>query len=71
MAVIFKYICLNQVYDKDMDRKYQSCRALLSDIYQVFKKVKREPFSIIIFVPEGMVSLLIGTRGYQINKIMK
>ena len=71
MAVIFKYICLNQVYDKDMERKYQSCRALLGDIYQVFKKVKREPFSIIIFVPEGMVSLLIGTRGYQINKIMK
>ena len=71
MAVIFKYIYPNQVYDKDMDRKYQSCRALLSDIYQVFKKVKREPFSIIIFVPEGMVSLLIGTRGYQINKIMK
>ena len=60
-----------QVYDKDMDRKYQSCRALLSDIYQAYKKIKREPFSIIIFVPEGMVSLLIGTRGYQINKIMK
>jgi hypothetical protein len=60
-----------QVYDKDMDRKYQSCRALLSDIYQAFKKIRREPFSIIIFVPEGMVSLLIGTRGYQINKIMK
>ena len=71
MVVIFKYICPNQVYDKDMDRKYQSCRALLSDIYQVFKKIKREAFSIIIFVPEGMVSLLIGTRGYQINKIMK
>lgn len=28
-------------------------------------------FSIIIFVPEGMVSLLIGTKGHQINKIMR
>lgn len=41
MAVIFKYICINKVYDKEMDRKYQSCRLMLSDIYQVFKKIKR------------------------------
>ena len=54
-----------------MDKKYQSCKALLADIYQVFKKIRKESFSIIIFVPEGMVSLLIGTKGYQINKIMK
>ena len=54
-----------------MEKKYQSCRLFLSDIYQIFKKIKREPFSIIIFVPEGMVSLLIGTKGYQINKIMR
>jgi rRNA processing protein Krr1/Pno1 len=26
---------------------------------------------VIIFVPEGMVSLLIGAKGHQINKIMK
>jgi hypothetical protein len=37
----------------------------------VFKKIKREQFCIIIFVPEGMISLLIGTKGYQINKIMR
>lgn len=62
---------LIQIYDRDMDRKYQSCKSFLSDVYQAFKKVRREPFSIIIFVPEGMVSLLIGTKGYQINKIMR
>ena len=62
---------ISQIYDKEMEKKYQSCRLFLSDIYQVFKKVRREPFSIIIFVPEGMVSLLIGTKGYQINKIMR
>ncbi len=54
-----------------MDKKYQSCQVLLADIYQIFKKIRRESFSIIIFVPEGMVSLLIGTKGYQINKIMR
>lgn len=54
-----------------MERKYQSCRGFLSDIYQAFKRLRREPFSVIIFVPEGMVSLLIGTKGYQINKIMR
>jgi hypothetical protein len=55
-----------------MEKKYQSCKVLLSDIYQVFKKLRREQlFSIIIFVPEGMISLLIGTKGYQINKIMR
>lgn len=40
-----------QIYDREMDKKYLSCQALLSDIYQVFKKVRRENFSIIIFVP--------------------
>lgn len=64
-------ITQTQIFDRDMERKYQSCRGFLSDIYQVFKKLRREPFSIIIFVPEGMVSLLIGTKGYQINKIMR
>jgi hypothetical protein len=54
-----------------MEKKYQSCQMLLSDIYQIFKRIRRENFSIIIFVPEGMVSLLIGTKGYQINKIMR
>lgn len=44
---------------------------LLSEVYQKFKKLKNESFSIIIFVPEGMVSLLIGSKGHQINKIMK
>jgi hypothetical protein len=44
---------------------------MLNDIYQIFKKNKKEAFSVIIFVPEGMVSLLIGTKGHQINKIMK
>lgn len=73
MDVIFKYKqpYLTQIFDRDMDRKYQSCRGFLTDIYQAFKKLRREPFSIIIFVPEGMVSLLIGTKGYQINKIMR
>ncbi len=33
--------------------------------------MKKEAFSVIIFVPEGMVSLLIGAKGHQINKIMK
>ena len=54
-----------------MERKYQCAKALLSDVYQSFKKIKREAFSVIIFVPEGMVSLLIGAKGHQINKIMK
>jgi hypothetical protein len=72
MAVIFKYLSRRtQIYDKEMERKYQSCRVLLADIYQVFKRIRREHFAIIIFVPEGMVSLLIGTKGYQINKIMR
>lgn len=34
-----------------MDKKYQSCQVLLADIYQIFKKIRRETFSIIIFVP--------------------
>jgi hypothetical protein len=72
MGVIFKYLSRRtQIYDKEMERKYQSCRVLLADIYQVFKRIRREHFAIIIFVPEGMVSLLIGTKGYQINKIMR
>ena len=54
-----------------MEAKYQSAKLLLSHVYQKFKKLKNENFSIIIFVPEGMVSLLIGTKGHQINKIMK
>lgn len=54
-----------------MEKKYQCAKTMLNDIYQVFRKIKKEPFAIIIFVPEGMVSLLIGTKGHQINKIMK
>lgn len=54
-----------------MEKKYQCAKALLSDVYQAFKKNKKEAFSVIIFVPEGMVSLLIGAKGHQINKIMK
>lgn len=44
---------------------------MLNDIYMAFKRIKREAFSIMVFVPEGMVSLLIGTKGHQINKIMR
>jgi len=60
-----------QIFDNDMEKKYQCSKLMLSDIYQIFKKTKKESFSIIVFVPEGMVSLLIGTKGHQINKIMK
>ena len=60
-----------QIYDREMDRKYQSAKLLLTEVHQKFKKLKNESFSIIIFVPEGMVSLLIGSKGHQINKIMK
>ncbi len=54
-----------------MEKKYQCAKAMLSEVYQAFKKNKKEAFSVIIFVPEGMVSLLIGAKGHQINKIMK
>jgi rRNA processing protein Krr1/Pno1 len=54
-----------------MDKKYTCAKSLLSDVYQTYKKYKKEAFSVIIFVPEGMVSLLIGAKGHQINKIMK
>ena len=54
-----------------MEKKYQCAKALLADVYQIFKRNKKEAFSVIIFVPEGMVSLLIGAKGHQINKIMK
>ena len=54
-----------------MEKKYLCSKAMLSDIYLIFKKIKKESFAIIIFVPEGMVSLLIGAKGHQINKIMK
>ena len=60
-----------QIFDPDMERKYLCAKAMLAEVYQCFKKIKREAFSVIIFVPEGMVSLLIGARGHQINKIMK
>ena len=43
-----------------MEKKYQCSKTMLNDIYQIFKKNKKEAFSVIIFVPEGMVSLLIG-----------
>lgn len=54
-----------------MEKKYQCAKTMLSEVYHVFKNKKREAFSVIIFVPEGMVSLLIGAKGHQINKIMK
>lgn len=31
---------LMQVYDKEMDKKYQSARLLLSEVHQKFKKLK-------------------------------
>ena len=34
-----------------MERKYHCAKALLADVYQCFKKIKREAFSVIIFVP--------------------
>lgn len=54
-----------------MEKKYQCAKALLGEVYQSFKRSKKEAFSVIVFVPEGMVSLLIGAKGHQINKIMK
>lgn len=44
---------------------------MLNDVHGVYRSLKKESFAVIIFVPEGMVSLLIGTKGHQINKIMK
>lgn len=61
----------SKIYDRSMESKYECCRILLSHVYQKSRRSKSEPFEVIIFVPEGMVSLLIGTRGHQINKIMK
>ena len=54
-----------------METKYQSAKVLLSLVSSEFKRMRSESFSVIIFVPEGMVSLLIGTKGHQINKIMR
>ena len=34
-----------------MEKKYQCAKSMLADIYQTFKKIKREAFSIIVFVP--------------------
>ena len=50
-----------------MEKKYQCAKALLADVYQVFKRNKKEAFSVIIFVPEGMVSLLIGAKGHYLS----
>ena len=44
---------------------------MLNDVHAHFRKLHHDQFSIIVFVPEGMVSLLIGSKGYQINKIMR
>jgi hypothetical protein len=40
-----------QVFDVEMEKKYQCAKAMLADVYQAFKKCKKEAFSIIIFVP--------------------
>ena len=34
-----------------MEKKYQCAKTMLAEVYQVFKRIKKEAFSIIIFVP--------------------
>lgn len=40
-----------QIFDHDMEKKYHCAKSLLHDVYQAFKLIKKEQFSIIIFVP--------------------
>jgi hypothetical protein len=42
---------VTQVFDVEMEKKYQCAKAMLADVYMAFKKSKKEAFSIIIFVP--------------------
>ena len=53
--------------------KYNALLKILKEIeeYQTPNKKDRHECSITILVPEGMVSLLIGSKGRQINNIMR
>jgi hypothetical protein len=59
-----------KLQDKSYPAKYRALLAILKEVEKV-RKGSKESISITILVPEGMVSLLIGHKGRQINNIMK
>ena len=42
---------MSQIYDVEMEKKYQCAKAMLAEVYSCFKRSKKEAFSVIVFVP--------------------
>jgi len=61
-----------KISDESYSKKYSALLEIVNEI-EVLRNAKREhsECSLVILVPEGMVSLLIGTKGKQIRSIMK
>jgi len=61
-----------KISDESYSKKYSALLEIVNEI-EVIRNSKREhsECSLVILVPEGMVSLLIGTKGKQIRSIMK
>ena len=63
-----------KISDDSQQKKHNALLSVLQEIKRFEESVNKNEnsdFSLIILVPEGMVSLLIGSKGRQINSIMR